>query len=145
MNFVLKVWNRKREPCLQNKVSGCDNFLLLFFQGKVLPIFIILEPRCRSSTKVIYPKYSKHWTVAHTIDCVCSKMFNHGLNHRLFLSLFKLIPCPKHWKVHVLAYLSFIFEWKVGQELSLFGKPQWYSTPQKLTFGLLSYWNLEKN
>ena len=28
-------------------------------------------------TKVIYTKYSKHWpyTVAHTIDCVCSKMF----------------------------------------------------------------------
>ena len=39
-------------------------------------------------SKVIYPKYSKHWlyTVAHTIDCVCSKMLNHGLNHGLFLS-----------------------------------------------------------
>ena len=33
--------------------------------------------------KVIYPKYSKYWpyTVAHTIDCVCSKILNHGLNH----------------------------------------------------------------
>ena len=40
--------------------------------------------------KVIYPKYSKHWpyTVAHTIDCVCSKMLHHGLNHGLFLILF---------------------------------------------------------
>ena len=29
------------------------------------------------------PKYSKHWpyTVAHTIDCVCSKMLNHALNN----------------------------------------------------------------
>ena len=29
--------------------------------------------------KVIYPKYSKHWTftVAYTIDWVCSKMLNH--------------------------------------------------------------------
>ena len=35
-------------------------------------------------------------TVANTIDCVCSKMLNHGLNHGLFLSLFKLIPCPMH-------------------------------------------------
>ena len=37
--------------------------------------------------------YSKHWpyTVAHTIDCLCSKMLNHGLNHGLFLSLFTLI------------------------------------------------------
>ena len=32
----------------------------------------------------VHPKYSKHWLypVAHTIDCVCSKMLNHGLNHR---------------------------------------------------------------
>ena len=41
--------------------------------------------------KVIYPKYSKHlsYTLAHTIDCLCSKMLNYGLNHGLFLSLFK--------------------------------------------------------
>ena len=38
-----------------------------------------------------YLKYSKHWlyTLAHTTDCVCSKMLNHGLNHGSFLSLFK--------------------------------------------------------
>ena len=48
--------------------------------------------------KVIYTKYSKHcpYTVAHTIDCVYSKMLNYGLNHGLFLSFFKLIPCPIH-------------------------------------------------
>ena len=30
--------------------------------------------------KVIHPKYSKHgpYTVAYTIDCVYSKMLNHG-------------------------------------------------------------------
>ena len=45
--------------------------------------------------KVIYPKYSKYWlsTVALTIDCVCSKIWNHGLNHGLFLSLFNLFVC----------------------------------------------------
>ena len=42
------------------------------------------------------------------MDCVCSKMLNHGL----FLSLFKLIPCPIHWIVYVLDYLNFIFEFK---------------------------------
>ena len=53
-------------------------------------------------SKVIYPKYFKHlpYIVAHTIDCVYSKMLNnglnHGLNHGLFLSLFKVIPCPIH-------------------------------------------------
>ena len=42
-------------------------------------------------SKVIHPKYSKHWlsTVAHTIDCVCSKILNHGLYHGLLFSLFK--------------------------------------------------------
>ena len=51
--------------------------------------------------QVIYPKHSKHWshTVAHTIDCVCSKMLKHGLNLGSFISLFKLIPCPIHWIV----------------------------------------------
>ena len=58
------------------------------------------------SAKVMYPKYSKYWpyTVAHTIACVCSKMLNHGWNHGLFLSLFKLIPCPIHWIAYVIMY-----------------------------------------
>ena len=52
--------------------------------------------------KVIYTKYSKHcpYTVAHTFDCVCSKI-NHGLNHGLFISLLKLILCPINWIVYV--------------------------------------------
>ena len=47
--------------------------------------------------------------MAHSIDCVCSKMLNHGLNHGLFLSLFKLIPCPIHWIVCVS-----LFKWVVA-------------------------------
>ena len=39
-----------------------------------------------------------------------TQMLNYGLNHVLFLSLFKLIPCPMHWIVYMLAYLNFIFE-----------------------------------
>ena len=37
--------------------------------------------------KVIDPEYSEYWayTVAHRIDCVRSKMINHGLNYGLFL------------------------------------------------------------
>ena len=45
-----------------------------------------------------------NYTVPYTIDCGCSKMLNHGL----FLSLFKLIPCPTHWIICGLAYLNFI-------------------------------------
>merc|ERR1712141_881086 len=50
-----------------------------------------------STGKVIHTKYSKHRpsTVAHTFECVCSKI-NHGLNHGLFISLLKLINCPIH-------------------------------------------------
>jgi hypothetical protein len=40
----------------------------------------------------------------------CNEMLNHGLNHGLFISLLKLIPCPIHWIVYVLAYLNFISE-----------------------------------
>ena len=51
--------------------------------------------------KVIYAKYSKHWpyTVAHTIDCLCSKILNHGLNHCLFLSLFNFSWMEIHSKL----------------------------------------------
>ena len=41
-------------------------------------------------------------TVALTIDCVCSKMLNHGFNHCLFLSFFKLIPCHINWIVYII-------------------------------------------
>ena len=51
--------------------------------------------------KVIYPKYSEHWlsTMAHTIDCVCSKILNHGLNHGLLFSLCKIFWMKKHSKL----------------------------------------------
>ena len=51
------------------------------------------QSRFLDQAKVIYPKYSKQWlsTVAHRIDCVCSKISNHGLNHGLLSSLFKFL------------------------------------------------------
>ena len=42
-----------------------------------------------SSIPKLYPKYSKLFTVAHTIDIMCSKILKHGLNHGLSFSLFK--------------------------------------------------------
>ena len=78
------------------KVCTCD-------AGQICPFF-----HNKPATKVIYPKYSKHWTytVAHTIDCGCSKMISHGLNHELFLSLLR---CPIYWIVYVLTSLNIIF------------------------------------
>ena len=56
---------------------GSPGLTLGHMQHHVLIIGIMQNP----TTKVIKPKYSKHqlYTVAHTIDCVCSKMLNHGL------------------------------------------------------------------
>ena len=50
-----------------------------------------VEGKLHSLTKVMYPKYSKHWlsTVSQTIECVCSKISNRSLNHGLLFSLFK--------------------------------------------------------
>ena len=39
-------------------------------------------------SKIIYPKYSKHWPylLAYTLHCDCSEVLNHGLNHGLHIS-----------------------------------------------------------
>ena len=44
--------------------------------------------------KVICPKYFKHspYTVAYTIDCVCSKMLNQCLNRGFFFHFSSLYP-----------------------------------------------------
>ena len=47
-------------------------------------------------SKGIYPKYYKHWsyTVAHTINCVCSKMLNHGWTHGVISFTFQAYTPP---------------------------------------------------
>ena len=77
-----------------------NQFIFLIILQKLLVKIVLRYPASYQG-----PKYSNHWpyTVAYTTDCVCSKMLNHGLNQRLFLSLFKLIPCPIHRIVYVLA------------------------------------------
>ena len=75
-----------------SKPAGRLFFLLLSISGPCHRRY-----RAKLLSKVIYPKYTKHWpyTVANC-DCVCNKMFNQGLNHGLFLSLFKFISCAIH-------------------------------------------------
>ena len=79
----------KREKIIKEWFHQKDYFNPARKTSKLKHIFLILAWLL---TKVIYPKYSKHWlsTVAHTIiDCVCSKLLNHGLNHELLFSVFK--------------------------------------------------------
>ena len=96
-------------------VAKMMNGLILIISIKIrnFRVLVFLKNLSFKGTfKVIYTKYSKHWpyAVAHTINCVCIKMLNHGLNHGFFLLLFKLKSCPIHWIVCVLAYLNFISE-----------------------------------
>ena len=53
--------------------------------------------------KFIYPKYSRHWlsTLAHTIDFVCSRILNHGLNLGLLFSLWVKKQSKLIWKFRV--------------------------------------------
>ena len=57
--------------------------------------------------KVIYRKYTKHWSylLAYTMDCDCSKILSHGLNHGLFLSLLQVLGVKIHsklnWKIRI--------------------------------------------
>ena len=83
--------------------SACKNSYVLSSQHDISDVL-------NGTTPEIQHRKWGPYTVAHTIDCVCNKMLNHGLKHGSFLSLFKLIPCPIHWIVCVLACLNFIFE-----------------------------------
>ena len=51
---------------------------------------------CGGGTKVIYTKYSKHWLykVAHTIECVCSKINNSWFNPWFSFYFSSLYPAP---------------------------------------------------
>ena len=97
---------------ISNHMQLCEVSRELQFAGKREFACRLIWKISNTSDKVIHPKYSKHlpYTMASTIDCVWSKMLNRGLNHGSFLSLFKLIPCPIHWTVYVLAYSNIIFE-----------------------------------
>ena len=69
------------------RYNSCDldnnNWMLAAVHYALAAKSTLFWPLLLHCTKVIYPKYSKHWlsSVAHTIDCVCSKILNHGLNH----------------------------------------------------------------
>ena len=52
-------------------------------------------------------------TVAHTIDCVCSKILKHGLNHGLLFPLVKFFGWKNHfrltWKFRIKIWILILF------------------------------------
>ena len=107
---------------LKYEQSTDQSFISRFFwKGTILFIIFLKGAVSISHTllhvksKVIYPKYSKYWlsTVALTIDCVCSKIWNHGLNHGFLFSLFKFFWVKKYskltWKFRIKIYIPILF------------------------------------
>ena len=127
-------------PYTQLKVSRNAYFsgLLFNFQGWVIWIFIAIAPIADEMVLHCPRNISMKYIFLHmTFSYQMSFQFNkgaelyipstlnidlilwhtqlivsavNGLNHGLFLSLFKVTPSPIHWIVYVLAYLNFIFE-----------------------------------
>jgi hypothetical protein len=100
-NTMVVEWKMAEKPKCSHKIF--EKFYIFFFLFLSHCNFRISEtPDLKIPAKLYIPSTLKHWpyTMAHTIDCVCSKLLNHGL----FLSLLKLIPYPIHWIVYVSAY-----------------------------------------
>ena len=120
-SFLTKCNKRWKPQTLNYKYYELLLYCCLLFH--VICVFCALRLRllrellaayASAAVKVIFTKYSKRWTLYYGTNysgwlCV-QKMLYHGLNHGFFLLLFKLISCPIHWIVCVLAYLNFIFE-----------------------------------
>ena len=93
-NFVFSVWAavevRKGMKCQQNcQIKNiCESKTLRWCHAYAHCKAQLYIP---STLNIDVP-----YTVVHTIDCVCTKMLKHGLNHGFFLSLFRLVS--KHSK-----------------------------------------------
>ena len=74
-NLEKKLFSKQ---CSENKVcfKKTDTLYIGYHLYKVCPVFF--ETDFSNKIKVIYTKYSKHcpYTVAHTFECVCSKINN---------------------------------------------------------------------
>ena len=130
-----------------------------YYLGLILPMYLFrwaswLVDSFVYTCKVIYPKYSKHlpYTAALTIECVCSKMLNHGLN-----SLFKFFGWKYilNWKTRLLyCFRSQVFTWNTShsarnqpilfsQIAVLNGFFQMFMVVGMYNFGCIVYYNLD--
>ena len=101
--YCIPVSSRFRAKMLLRPAAPTDMLELIDFQA--WNSFLCLRQSYIHQVLQTLTLYSG----THIWMCV-HKMLNHGLNHGFFLLLFKLISCPIHWIVCVLAYLNFIFE-----------------------------------
>ena len=102
------IWNPKifnmLAPSDAWSLGSSSQRIILKFVGICLHSKQYIESRRKSFSwnrswhlgKVIYTKYSKHWpyTVAHTIECVCSKINNSWFNPWFSFYISSLCPAP---------------------------------------------------
>ena len=90
--FSASVRKNKHRECSWDSIETWMNDLQI---GRIKSISEPFSPFCIAA-KVIYTKYSKHWlyTVAHTIECVCSKINNSWFNPWFSFYISSLCPAP---------------------------------------------------
>ena len=61
-------------------LSNAPAVYISFLEYIGIPFWTCRYASMHEQDKVIYPKYSEQWPylLAYTMDCVCSKMLNHG-------------------------------------------------------------------
>ena len=106
-NFSFKMRIDKNITSYMNKILFPGTFLCkkiwdftgIFWENSQFVNKEILSMNFKNNDaniKVIYTKYSKHWlyTVAHIIDCVCSKINNSWFNPWFSFYFSSLCPAP---------------------------------------------------
>ena len=113
-DVLTSIFLKKEPPLSDEKWAALLIYSSFFLTFKYLWIlflvlfetqfhFIFYNSDICTVTKVIYPKYSKHYpyTVASTIDCGYSKMLNHGF----FFHFSSLYSAP-YIELYVCLYIS---------------------------------------
>ena len=100
-----------------------------WYKRNIIEIWAILRKK-GGGGKVIHTKYSKHCpsTVAHTFECVCSKI-NHGFNHGLFISLLKHILSAPYIELYMCNNLFKFHIWILKQ---FWHCPKWPVLPRHI-------------
>ena len=89
LEYILKKsWFLAKIPFNKIAEKGCVH--------KMCCMVCAAPDTTKTTTKVIDTKYSKHWpyTVAHTIECVCSKMNKSWFNPWFSFYFSSLYPAP---------------------------------------------------
>ena len=100
MARVITTWPLLPQNSFQFKINPII-WLVEYFDQTCIHQYQMFRPNFNSSVWCKWQNFFSIWfqsyisqilsTMAHTIDCVYSKILNHGLNHGLLFSIFKFL------------------------------------------------------